>query len=169
MKSGNSMKVCMLVALLVIGTACLADTLSPQGTTIDNTGTGLGSIFNVLDLNPGGSTNFEQGATVAVPGNPTPGTASDYTLATQTPTYTTGGGDVHNGSIEHTWTLAQLAAGGIHGSSTLGVVFQVNNAGTQSNSANWMSIISLTIYVWNPTGTTLLYSASCGGSGQPSC
>src|SRR5258708_2398434 len=128
MKSGNSMRVFMLVALLALGTGCLADTLTPTGTIINNTGTGLGSIFNVLDLNPGGSTNFEQGATVAVPGNATPGTASDYTLGTQMPTYTTGGGDVHNGAIEHTWTLAQLAAGGIHGSSTMGVVFQVNNA-----------------------------------------
>src|SRR5260370_36925209 len=83
MKNVNSIRALMLVALLIVGTACLADTLSPTGNTINNNGTGLGSIFNVLDLNPGGHDTIEQGATVAVPGNATPSTAPDYNLATQ--------------------------------------------------------------------------------------
>ena len=63
MKSRNGVTSLLAVTLLVIFTCAYAaaDTINSTGLKVD-TGTGFGSVFNVLGLQAGGNSTFEQGA-----------------------------------------------------------------------------------------------------------
>jgi len=159
----------LLAATLLFAVAqASADTLVSTGTLVGNSGTGIGSVFNIHDLNPGGGQTTEQGADVfgANLGSSINSSAHG-SYSTVNGSYTVGAADdTHNGASTHIWQISTLQAGGINSGSNLGIVFQVNNAGVQSDPANWMSLTAMTLYVWNSSGT-LIYMASCGLSGSP--